>query len=163
MNYLKLLSLTLIIFSYTLSAQENNGFKIKHVSDKLQQEVGNDFQFLSFGLVGIKTSEQKAMLQNELTANVNFKKTSISENNEFHGFVNKDFISNLDGFFTTKNLRIVKGNARVIPQENSSQPKEFNDGRPRFIDTGNPELDTKTYYEAKNKWISEHSKTNTQK
>lgn len=147
----KLLLLLLAIFSYVfLLAQENNQMKnpLKQNpnSGVVQLEVGNDFIFQSFMLIGFESEEQKIELQNELNQNPNFKKVKITSENKLQAFVQKDFVGQLTSFFQDRNIQI---------QESSPQ-SAYEDGKPRYVDTGNPVEDAIEYERIKQLWVEEN-------
>ncbi len=148
----KLLFLLLITFSYAITlAQENNQMKNplkqKSISEAVQLEVGNDFVFQSFMLIGFQSEEQRMELRNELNQNPNFKKVKITSENEFRAFVQKDFVGQLTSFFQNRNIQIQKYSPRSVSE----------DGKPRYIDTGNPVEDKKNYDKAKREWIEQNA------
>jgi len=78
------------MLTLNLSAQmQAYEFKTAPVGEKLQYEVGSEFQFVSFNIKDIKTSAQKVVLVKLLESNSNFKQVRISNSHEFHGFINK--------------------------------------------------------------------------
>jgi len=84
-----LLGFMILLSLSVFSQAKDYEFKTRPVGEKLQYEVGSDFQFVSFNIKGIKTSSQKLALVNLLESNSNFKRVRISNSHEFHGFIHK--------------------------------------------------------------------------
>ena len=84
-----MISLSLSVFSQSRDYE----FKTTPVGEKLQYEVGSDFQFVSFNTQGIKSDIQQKTSVKRLNANLDFKKVSMNSSHQFQGFINKELKS----------------------------------------------------------------------